>query len=228
MSLSSEPLKSDSPLPCPGCGKLFRLPTGFTASHSLACPHCQQQVTGQQILDALVPTATIIEGANQPSPAHTPKTPGSSSGRRTLSFDEQDFVIPKPLKTATRRSSRRHPERRSGIQRDSSNETQRSESNSSSSQSRRQPETNAGKEFFKIILGGLLALPIAQLLLWWALNLDPLGLSAATHKVVPFVVPPKLRPAEVIETDDEPKSKPGMPPSQRLNDDDIPISILPG
>ena len=229
MSTSTEQLNSDSPLPCPRCEKLFRLPDGFTTSNALACPHCQEQVTGREILDALAPTATIVEGVSI-------ETAGSKAdGRKKLSFDEQDFVIPKPLKTATRRSRSRHPERKG---RDKGDEAEVSNSSRSSSSSRsgsrtrssrrQKKEASAAAEIVKIIFGGILALPIAQLILWWGFNADPASLAEPTSSVVSFIVPPKLRlDAEVVEDDmvEEPHNK-DMPKSQKINDKErIPRTI---
>ena len=45
-----------------------------------------------------------------------------------------------------------------------------------------------------------MALPVAQLMLWWILGSDPLGIAPEVSKVVPMVVPPDLREAESVET----------------------------
>jgi hypothetical protein len=47
-----------------------------------------------------------------------------------------------------------------------------------------------------VILGALLALPVAQLIIWWVLSVDPLQLAPAVAKVVPFAVPAKVLEAE--------------------------------
>lgn len=253
MSTSTEILNSDSPLPCPRCDKLFRLPAGFTASNALACPHCQEQVTGQEILDAMVPTATMVEGVSVDTGDPAPNIDSSATeGRRpTRSFDEQDYVIPKPLKTATRRRRSRHPERKTREPADDeatksktgsdeatkskagSDEVRKSSGDRSRSRSRhssrkKKKEASPGVEMLKIVFGGLLALPIAQLILWWAFNADPVGLAQPTSKVASFIVPPRLRPAPEIEEEDgkEPRNK-DMPQSQKIHDNNIPRLITP-
>ena len=229
-------LQTDSPLPCPKCSKLFRLPDGFTSTSALACPHCQQQVTGNEILAAMAPTAKIVD-----VPVAAPANPNSGA-RPTRSFDEQDFVIPKPLKTAQRRS-RRHPERKSPLteERDgpksssessggssgksSGGSSSRSSGKSSSKKGKKAEPANPLAELLKIVLGGVLALPIAQLILWWAFNSDPLGFAPKTSQFAAFLVPPKLQPAEaVIEEEQGDKD---LPDSQMLHDDRVPMRIQP-
>jgi uncharacterized Zn finger protein (UPF0148 family) len=47
-------------------------------------------------------------------------------------------------------------------------------------------------EIAKIACGALLALPVAQLIIWWGLSVDPLKLAPTVAKAVPFVVPVKV------------------------------------
>lgn len=53
-------------------------------------------------------------------------------------------------------------------------------------------------ELVKIALGAVLALPVAQLIIWWGLSIDPLKLAPSVVKYVPFVVP-----AKVLEANEE-------------------------
>lgn len=54
-------------------------------------------------------------------------------------------------------------------------------------------------EIAKVVVGALLALPVAQLIIWWVLSVDPLRLAPTVAKVVPFVVPAKVLEAEQEE-----------------------------
>lgn len=45
----------------------------------------------------------------------------------------------------------------------------------------------------KIVFGGLLAFPVAQLILWWGFAKDPFAMGPAAAQWVPFVVPFSLR-----------------------------------
>jgi len=75
------------------------------------------------------------------------------------------------------------------------------------------------REFYKFILGGLLAIPAAQLILWWVFASDPLNLAPQVARAVPFVVPGKLRPA--VEEPPRVRSDVTSPPiQQQLSDKD--------
>jgi len=47
-------------------------------------------------------------------------------------------------------------------------------------------------EIAKIAFGAFLALPVAQLIIWWGLSVDPLKLAPTVAKAIPFVVPAKV------------------------------------
>lgn len=64
----------------------------------------------------------------------------------------------------------------------------------SGSSKRSTPARNPVLEAAKIIVGGLLAAPIAYLLLMWVFSRDPLSLRHAIHDYAPFLVPSKLSP----------------------------------
>lgn len=57
-------------------------------------------------------------------------------------------------------------------------------------------KTKEWVEIAKVILGALLALPVAQLIIWWVLAVDPLQLAPSVAKVVPFAVPGKVLKSE--------------------------------
>lgn len=54
-------------------------------------------------------------------------------------------------------------------------------------------EPSSRSEYVMVGLGVLLALPILQLVMWWFIGIDPLGLARPTGSMVPFVVPNELR-----------------------------------
>ncbi len=56
-------------------------------------------------------------------------------------------------------------------------------------------------ETTKILIGGLLAFPIAYLLVFWVFQQDPLNLGPAISRVAPFAVPAKLRGPELEESE---------------------------
>lgn len=64
----------------------------------------------------------------------------------------------------------------------------------SRSKHKRRPSRKAQQwiEIAKIAIGALLALPVAQLIIWWGLSVDPLKLAPTIAKSIPFVVPAKV------------------------------------
>lgn len=74
----------------------------------------------------------------------------------------------------------------------------------------------------KVVVGGLLAIPIAYLLVLWAFTQDPLNVGPTLGKVVPFMVPAELREdnseseAEAEQADDESNSEKDVDESDEL------------
>ena len=60
----------------------------------------------------------------------------------------------------------------------------------------------------KIVVGGLLAFPIAYLMVLWLFHQDPLNLGPSLEKVAPFVVPADLRGPEPASEEDIAPSQP--------------------
>jgi hypothetical protein len=48
-------------------------------------------------------------------------------------------------------------------------------------------------DLIKTVLGALIALPVAQLILWWGLARDPFSLGPTVASVAPFLVPRPMR-----------------------------------
>ncbi len=61
---------------------------------------------------------------------------------------------------------------------------------------RRRPSSSSSSglmETIKVVLGGLLAVPLAYLIVMWFLGQDPLRIAPSIQHYVPFAVPPKMR-----------------------------------
>lgn len=90
---------------------------------------------------------------------------------------------------------------------DSSRGRRSAQSSSKSSRSRRHRSRESSRNSFsgfsdsnrsaveivKMILGGLMALPVAQIVIWWGLGQDPLKLGPTVGAKMPALVPPALR-----------------------------------
>ena len=63
------------------------------------------------------------------------------------------------------------------------------------------PKRSPVVEALKVIAGGMLAIPIAYLLLMWVFSRDPLGLAASIHSAAPYLVPDAMIAVENEEAD---------------------------
>ncbi|MEM7455820.1 MAG: hypothetical protein AAF456_15815 [Planctomycetota bacterium] len=72
---------------------------------------------------------------------------------------------------------------------------------------RKRPATSDGSsgiEIVKVIIGAMLALPVAQLLIWWVFGKDPLNLGPTVSGVIPAVVPADFQ--QSVENGDDDSS----------------------
>ena len=126
--------------------------------------------------------------------------------RRSRSSSESESSSSKKATAQKPQQSERKSS--SGSSRSSRSSSSRSSSSRSSSSRSRRPapeKPDSGLvEGIKILLGALLAPPVAQLVIWWVLGLDPLGMGPTVSKFVPMVVPAKFH----AESSEEPKAEP--------------------
>ncbi len=63
----------------------------------------------------------------------------------------------------------------------------------------RRPERSAFKEILKVIGGGVVAIPIGILCVWWFAGRDPFDLSEKVSEYAPWIVPEKLRGGDQVD-----------------------------
>jgi hypothetical protein len=207
---------------CLACNGLVRIPSTLHAKSTVRCPHCSESFPLQKVIEQSIPelelvdqkpTEEIIPRADQ---SVRPKTDESTKKTR------DKFVVPSQLSKGAVRSRRRRRSsdrsqtasrsdatagRRStdgvrvGPSR-SPSPSHRSSGGSRSHSSRhrsKEIETSSVKEILKIVIGALLAFPIAYLLILWIVRTDPLQIAPSIGNVVPLAVPAEYRQAEVGE-----------------------------
>ena len=76
----------------------------------------------------------------------------------------------------------------------------------------------------KVVIGGVLAIPIAYLLVFWVFKQDPLNVGPTLGNVVPFLVPAELRGDPHNNAMDE-SSKGKQKASTTKIDDDDPMDL---
>lgn len=208
MNSASESTGNTTLVNCPRCGDLFRLPRGIRAEAVMVCPHCQADFPVVEVMDD-IPVAEVSGNGSRFESAGATEAPApavnvAAGSQPKHAIDSGDFSIPKPLKTAERSRRRSHSSRRS-----------------QNSHPINRRKTGIG-EWLKVVLGAVLAIPIAQLILWWVFAADPLHLAASVSRVAPALVPPALRPTDPAEPGPGQGFDLDMPPGQILNDDDRP------
>lgn len=96
-----------------------------------------------------------------------------------------------------------------GIQIESAGELELSNAESAESsgatpryQPQRRRQTNAFAEILKVVLGGVLALPIGVLCVWWFAGRAPFGFAEQVSEYMPWIVPEKLRGGDKVDDSD--------------------------
>lgn len=172
---------------CVGCEKLVRLPSDPDPNAIVKCPRCEETYPIGVLLDAEIPELEIVEIESSQPAQEIPKI--------NIETDEQNrFIVAPALAKGAKRPQRRRSTTTSTnghvvSESDYVGDNKRSErSPRKPRQSKKKPPGSRG-EVFKIVLGALMAPPVAQLVIWWGLQLDPLKLGPIVAKVVPVIVP---------------------------------------
>ncbi|MCH2181876.1 MAG: hypothetical protein MK108_07715 [Mariniblastus sp.] len=203
---------------CIGCNGLVRVPSHTRAQVKVRCPRCGETYQLSEILDHDIPALEVVEDSAGLNDAV--ESPDESKYEPVTEQQDGRFIVPAYLAKAAERK----PRRRS---RSSSRESERrvrdqaaGSTGEKSGDQRVRPERvrqgrnsrkrNPALDFIMYLLGGLMALPVAQLMIWWILGSDPIGIAPEVSKVVPMVVPPDLREGDSVETGAEGKMKRGQ------------------
>jgi hypothetical protein len=202
--------KSDSAVNCGNCDGLFRLPRGISGKATLVCPHCDTELKVSDLLDMLPVAKVTQDTGHDDEPDSGIKIETEPPQRSKYAVDEQSYSIPKPLKTALRKHHH-------------------SGSSSRHKSTKRAPfarKKTGPADIVKMVFGGLLAIPIAQIVLWWVFGVDPFRMVDRVYPYVPAIIPHALAPVELQTEDENAKERSrDMPPGQSLNDTGVPIRL---
>ena len=80
--------------------------------------------------------------------------------------------------------------------------------------------------FVKVLFGGVVALPIAYMIVMWVFSQDPLGIGKQLGSKIPFVVPSALR-AKAEESSDSTNEESADPPDFDDSNSFEPSSVDP-
>ena len=74
-------------------------------------------------------------------------------------------------------------------------------------QPRRRKEVNVFAELIKVILGGVVAIPVGVVCIWWFAGKAPFGIAETVSEYVPWAVPEKLRSKSMLDESDSPENE---------------------
>lgn len=160
---------------CPRCREKVTLPMGGGESSRVRCPLCQEEYALGDVWQTLPPRLQLIDEEGY-ADSHigydlAPETePSSASSKPGFDFEER----PAPVAQAPTQTS-------------------------AGGRGRGRRQKHPGWEFAKIVAGGLLAIPVSQLILWWLpgdWRRDPFKLGPVVGKAIPWIVPKSLRDPE--------------------------------
>ena len=199
---------------CLGCSGLVRIPVNTKAHVRVRCPRCGEMYLLSEIVDHDIPALEIVDHERSDAAM------GESENKYQPVTPKEDgrFVVPGYLaKAAERKSRRKSRSERPGstvdIQEnmDSSSEHSRHRPTRSDRQITSRPRTSRKRnsfDFIMIVLGGLMSIPVAQMMIWWILGTDPLKIAPDVARIVPVVVPSDLREPEDRDTQSPPETRP--------------------
>jgi hypothetical protein len=170
---------------CPRCSDDVSLPDA-SAQATVSCPLCQEEFTLNEILDKMPPALVVITDPNPPIAAAATKVKESARIGGGFDFDDDD---------GDSGGFKLAPEEPSGAGFAFDEAAAPQKSGGSASRPRpKKKSKNPMFEMVKVILGGLIALPLAQLILWWAVpgGRDPVNIGPSISKLAPFIVPEKF------------------------------------
>ncbi|MEZ6094529.1 MAG: hypothetical protein R3C03_09880 [Pirellulaceae bacterium] len=182
---------------CPGCANMVLLPRVIAVDAKVRCTKCSRVFSLASILPDDLPRMELVDSDEA---AELPM----SSDVENVDIDV-DPTRPLPVSSILRngakrkrRSSRSGDEtvkaKRASNERDSVRETRaKTRSETRRSHSHREESSSSFGEIAKVVFGALLALPVAQLIIWWGLGLDPLGIGPSVGQIAGPIVPAAIR-----------------------------------
>jgi hypothetical protein len=179
--------------PCPACHHQLQPPSQASRSARLRCPICHHELEAFQLLLGINRPWLVIEdpgGENVFAPFHeatVADTPLASVGTEPAAKDSSSTDATEELQLA---SGDNVDEARSinweKFQPVSHEEFQR----------RRRKEDSPIKMLIQIVLGGVVAVPVALLIMWHFLGRDIGGAAPWVASFAPWIVPESMRPLQ--------------------------------
>ena len=162
---------------CPKCHRAITVYMDTGPDTEVICPLCNQRFEFQAVIEGLPPMIKLASEVDE------------SSGELQLKEEPTKFSFDEvPAPPAPRKSTSDKRRSRSGSDRARSDRRKRSEKKRKKAFSK----SNPFRETILFVVGGLMALPVGQLIIWWAIGKDPLNLGPSVSSVAGFIVPEKF------------------------------------
>lgn len=154
---------------CPACHEEVRVPPQASDQATVECPWCGNQGELGELLKASPPLLLVVNDPGGGSAANMPFTieTGERADTPHFDFEERDAPQAQPVSAVTPSVASRRP--------------------------RPQPKGGGIISAVAVIFGGLCALPLAQLCLWWIFSRDPIDLGPKVSPYAAFLVPAQFR-----------------------------------
>ena len=182
---------------CPRCKDKITVPEGAGENSKVACPLCRDEFLLSEVLQGLPPRLILLD----PPELNAFAAPAAPVADTTSTIGILDDVEEETKKKVDVPAAESTPEAKSDDRgqegtfafADSGADDGAAPTSVRSSRRPRQKSENPIGTMIKVALGGLMAAPLAQLILWWAFSKDPVKLGPKVSPYVPWVVPKDLR-----------------------------------
>jgi hypothetical protein len=206
--------------PCPHCGDSVTVPARARPTSRVRCPLCTSEFTLDDMLSKLPPALELLDepaGAWHEGGLHAAQAGGDDDVATLVADGSHDDI---GIAEAEPRA-----ERPTYLGEETTTET--APRKLKTAPRPKKPQKNMVLEVVKVVLGGLAAIPIAQLILWWAAGTDPMETGPIIAKYVPAVVPQKFHKSEAQKDKEERANKPNGAKPSRPNNTSKPPANLP-
>jgi len=186
---------------CPKCQDKVTVPEGVSEQSKVSCPLCREDFELTEIFQELPPLLILLDPPIEESgvsPESTTELPvADDSSTDEVSAEDSDSEVDIITVPGEDVSDSEGTVGQAGAFNFTDTETEEA-GTAKPIRKLRQSKSNAENPIvtmIKIGLGGLMAAPLAQLILWWAFAKDPVKLGPKVSPYVPWVVPKSLRGA---------------------------------
>lgn len=213
---------------CPACHEHVTLPVGAEPDSVVRCPLCQEECALRDYLAQLPPELIVVD-----DPSSSDTTPGAWTIGQGVADDTTVAIDNAPADSSKFAWAPEQPAVVEPTDSDHNSDLPAFDFTAGSAPQAAvvapasrpvRPKKNPIVEMAKVVAGGLLAVPLALLILLWLpgrWQRDPLQIGPSLGRTIPWIVPANLRPyRSALEVDSERSAdnhrRPSHPSSSRL------------